>query len=747
MVQPPTLPPAPLVAAEILDKAFADLLGERYLAYAMSTITARSLPDVRDGLKPVHRRTLFAMRELKLEPNLPPKKSARVVGDVIGKYHPHGDVAVYEALVRLAQDFTVRYRLIDGQGNFGNIDGDNAAAMRYTEARLTEIAKTLLEGLDEAAVDFRATYDGEGAEPVVLPAAFPNLLANGASGIAVGMATSIPPHHVGEVVDALRHLIKHPSASFETLLGLMPGPDFPTGGVIVEPAENILTAYRTGRGSIRLRAAYAVEPLKQGTWQVVIKEIPYQVQKGRLIEKIAELIQARKVPLLDDVRDESTEELRIVLVPKSRSTQVTALMESLFRACDLETRFSINMNVLDRHGVPGVMNLRQLLQAFLDHRQDVLIRRTRHRLAAIEARLEILGGMLIAYLNLDQVIQIIRENDEPKPLLMQAFKLTDNQAEAILNMRLRSLRKLEEMEIAHESQKLRDEKAALNQVLHEESVRWQRIDGELAALKKRFAGTQADSRRRTQFAAAPVLSADALESLAEREPVTLILSEKGWIRAVKGHGIDKTAVVYKEGDGEAFVLEAQTTDKLLLFANNGRFYALAVDRLPKGRGFGEPLRLMLDLPAEAAVLSLHVYNPEGRFLVASSDGRGFVVKAAEVLAQTKNGKQVLHVEPPACAALAIPITGTHIAVIGSNRKLLIFPLSEVPEMAKGRGVILQRYKGATLSDALSFNAEDGLSWSSGSRTRTEAVKNWPGTRASFGVSPPLGFPKNNRFRD
>lgn len=588
------LPPQPIV-----DTKLFDALGDRYLSYALSTIMSRSLPDARDGMKPVHRRLLFAMRELKLAPNLPPKKSARVVGDVIGKYHPHGDSSVYDALVRLAQDFNQRYPLIEGQGNFGNIDGDSAAAMRYTEARLTEVARLLLDGIDEDAVDFRSTYDGSGSEPVVLPAAFPNLLANGSSGIAVGMATSIPPHNVAELCDAMRYLIKTPNAGIEKLVDFVQGPDFPTGGVMIESHDSIVHSYKTGRGSFRIRAKWEKEELKQGTWQIIVTEIPYQVQKSRLIEKIAELLNNRKLPLLDDVRDESADDIRLVLVPKSRNVDPAILMESLFRQTDLECKISLNMNILDKDGVPQVMDLRGAMRCYLDHRQEVLIRRSEFRLNKIEERLETLAGYLIAYLNLDKVIKIIRTEDEPKPVLIKAFGLTDNQAEAILNMRLRSLRKLEEMEIKGEQKELSGKQAELKKLLKDEDLRWQRIDEELVELKKNFGKNTKLGARRTVLADAPTIADISFDVPIERENITIVLSEKGWVRTMKGHDISRDSIKYKEGDGEHYVFEAETTDKILLVGSNGRFYTLCGDKLPSGRGFGEPVRLMIDLAGDA----------------------------------------------------------------------------------------------------------------------------------------------------
>lgn len=731
----------------ITEVKLADALGERYLSYALSTIMSRSLPDVRDGMKPVHRRLLFAMRELKLAPELPPKKSARVVGDVIGKYHPHGDSSVYDALVRLAQDFNQRYPLIEGQGNFGNIDGDSAAAMRYTEARLTEVARLMLEGIDEDAVDFRETYDGSGREPVLLPAAFPNLLANGAAGIAVGMATSIPPHNVAELCDAMRYLIKTPNAGIEKIVDFIPGPDFPTGGLLIESRASIVEAYKTGRGAFRLRAKWHKEELKQGTWQIVVTEIPYQVQKSRLIEKIADLLQNRKVPLLDDVRDESAEDVRLVLVPKNRNVEAEHLMESLFRQCDLEVKVPLNLNLLDKDGVPQVMDLRAALRSYLDHRENVLVRRSRFQLARIEERLEILSGYLTAYLNLDEVIHIIRTEDEPKPKLIKTFALTDNQAEAILNMRLRSLRKLEEMEIRGEQKELSGKQSALKKLLSDGDLRWSTIDKELADLKTKFGKNTKLGARRTELGEAPVIEEVALEALIERENVTVVLSEKGWVRAMKGHGIAEGAIKYKDGDNERFVFEAETTDKILLFATNGRFYTLGVDKLPGGRGFGEPVRLMIDLPSEDEIIGMIKYEPEMRFLVASSAGYGFAVKSEDVLAQTKNGKQILNVGDKARAASFTILGGDHIAVIGTNRKLLIFPADQLPEMARGKGVILQRYKDGELSDVKAFTLKEGLSWAAGEgRTRTETdLRAWVGNRADAGRLPPTGFARSNRF--
>lgn len=734
-------------ASEILEKPLADALGERYLSYALSTIMSRSLPDVRDGLKPVHRRLLFAMSQLRLEPTTPPKKSARVVGDVIGKFHPHGDSSVYDALVRLAQDFSVRYPLVDGQGNFGNIDGDNAAAMRYTEARLTEVAKALLEGIDEDAVDFRPTYDGDGDEPAVLPSNFPNLLANGSSGIAVGMATNIPPHNVGEICDALRHLIKHRDASIETLVGFMPGPDFPTGGVLVESRENVIEAYRTGRGSFRLRARWEVEKLGQGTWQIVVTEVPYQVQKARLVEKIAELLLAKKLILLEDVRDESAEDVRLVLVPKSRNVDPEVLMASLFQATDLEIRFSLNMNVLGADHVPRVMNLREVLQAFLDHRHEVLVRRSNYRLKQIDHRLEVLGGYLAAYLNLNEVIRIIREEDEPKQELIRAFTLTDVQADAILNMRLRNLRKLEEMEIRREHDTLTAEKNGLLELLGDETLRWKRIAESVAEIKKKFGGG-ALGKRRTDVADAPAVIEVPLDALVEREPVTVICSAKGWIRTVRGHLTDAEAedVKYKDGDARGFIERCETTDKLLVFASNGKFFTIGVDKLPRGRGFGEPVRLMIDLGNDVDIVDLFRHQPGRTLLVVSEDGRGFRVEEAEVLAQTRAGKQVLNLEDGKSARICHPVSGDTLAIIGNNRKMLVFPLDQVPVMTRGKGVQLQKYKDASVADVKTFTLAEGLSWRNGERNFVVSdLTGWMGDRAGQGKMPPNGFPKNNRF--
>jgi topoisomerase-4 subunit A len=732
---------------EIRDVNFADALGERYLSYALSTIVSRSLPDVRDGLKPVHRRVLYAMQQLRLDPAAGYKKSARVVGDVIGKFHPHGEVAVYDALVRLAQDFAQRYPLVDGQGNFGNIDGDNAAAQRYTESRLTAVAQALLDGLDEDSVDLRPTYDGSEEEPVVLPARFPNLLANGAAGIAVGMATSIPPHNAGELCDALLHLIKHPKCEVGELVAIVRGPDFPTGGTLVEPAEAILQAYATGRGSFRLRARWTVEKMSHGMFQVVVTEIPYQVPKSRIVERIAGLLEEKKLLLLADVRDESTEDVRLILEPKSRNVDPAVLMESLFRASELETRVPLNLNVLDASGVPRVMNLKEALQAFLDHRRIVLQRRSRHRLAAIARRMEILRGQIIVYLNLDEVIRIIRESDEPRPELMARWDLSEAQAEAILNMRLRSLRKLEEIELRKELGGLEKEEDEINRLLAEDKRQWKTIAGEIGETKKEFGGATKLGKRRTEIGQPPAAILVPVEALVEREPVTVLCSEKGWIRTVKGHNGAATEVKYKEGDAPRFVVPVETTDRLVVFGTNGRFYTLPVDRLPGGRGHGEPLRLMIDLPNEHDIVALFPYRPEQKLLLAASDGRGFICGGEEALAQTRTGKQVLVPGQGAQARICLPVNGDAVALLGENRKLLIVKLAEIPEMSRGRGVMLQRYKDGGLADAKVFRLADGLSWRQGeNRVRTETVlDSWIGERAQAGRIVPAGFAKSNRF--
>ena len=728
---------------QIIGTGFSEALSERYLAYALSTITSRSLPDVRDGLKPVHRRLLYAMRQLRLDPDQGFKKSARVVGDVMGKFHPHGDAAIYDAMVRLAQEFAMRYRLVDGQGNFGNIDGDNAAAMRYTEARMTNVAQLLLDGIDEDTVDFRATYDGESDEPCLLPAGFPNLLANGAQGIAVGMATSIPPHNVNELADAALHLIKHPNASIDTLMQFVRGPDFPTGGVLVEPEESIREAYGTGRGGFRVRARWAVEKEKGGGWQIAVTEIPYQVQKSRLIERMADMLQAKKLPFLADIRDESAEDLRIVLEPKSRRLEPDVVMESLFRLTDLETRVPLNLNVLDGNGRPGVMTLREALNAWLAHRRIVLLRRSQFRLGKIAARLEVLEGYLVVFLNLDEVIAIIREADHPRDELMTRFDLSELQANAILDMRLRALRRLEEMALKAERDSLIAEQEELTSLVEDEALQWGHIAGEIRKLKATF---QKTDPRRTDCSAAPDIDLDAAEILIEREPITVICSQKGWIRAMKGHQDLDSEFKYKEGDGPAFVIHAETTDKILLFAENGRFYTLAGDKLPRGRGFGEPVSLMVDLPADVDIVRL-LRADGSRLLVAASTGHGLIVPVDAALAQTRSGKQVLNISGLARAVACCVVKGDMVATVGVNRKLLAFPLSEVPEMTRGKGVILQRFKEGGLADVTVYDSAAGLSWKAGGgRTRTETdMTPWIGKRAAAGKMPPTGFPRPAQF--
>ncbi|WP_321449826.1 DNA topoisomerase IV subunit A [uncultured Cohaesibacter sp.] len=729
-----------------------EALEERYLAYALSTITQRALPDVRDGLKPVHRRILYAMRQLKMDPTGGFKKSARVVGDVIGKYHPHGDTAVYDAMVRLAQGFASRYPMVDGQGNFGNIDGDSAAAMRYTEARMTEVARLMMQGLDEDAVDFRETYDNEDKEPVVMPANFPNLLANGSSGIAVGMATSIPPHNVSELCEASLHLIKYPNCTDEKLLDLMPGPDFPTGGIIVEPKEHILEAYQTGRGGFRVRAKWEIEQLNRGAWQIIVTEIPYQVQKSRLIERIADLIQNRKLPLLVDVRDESAEDIRVVLEPKNRTVDPDLMMEALFKLTDLESRISLNMNVLNEHNVPRVLGLREVLRQWLDHRRDVLQRRSRYRLGKIEHRLEVLDGYLIAYLNLDEVIRIIRYEDEPKAQLMKSFSLSEIQAEAILNMRLRSLRKLEEIEIRTEHDNLSKERAELIEMLGSEELQWKRISKEIREIYKIFGPDTELGRRRSQFGEASERDIEDINlAMVEREPVTLVLSEKGWIRAMKGHISDLSSLNFKDGDKLKFAVQAETTDKLLLMGTNGRFFTMQADKLPGGRGHGEPIRVMIDMEPGVDVVDMFVHVPDRKLLVTATDGRGFITKEESLIANTRKGKQVLNVSAPVEAKLCKVAKGDRIAVIGENRKMLIFPLEQLPEMNRGRGVMLQRYKDGGISDVITFSGEEGLTWKDSSgrsyHRSLDDLAEWLGERGQAGRLPPNGFPRSNKFEN
>jgi topoisomerase-4 subunit A len=739
----PDMPPGETI--EPLSRA----IGERYLTYALSTITHRALPDARDGLKPVHRRILYAMRGLRLDPTGAFRKCAKIVGEVMGNYHPHGDQAIYDALARLAQDFNVRYPLVDGQGNFGNIDGDNPAAQRYTEARLTAAAAALMEGLAEDAVDFRDNYDGSEREPVVLPAAFPNLLANGSSGIAVGMATNIPPHNIDELVGACLHLVKHPNASDEKLLDFVRGPDFPTGGVCVEPRAAIGEAYRTGRGGFRLRARWGVEDLGRGAWQIVVTEIPYQVQKGRLIERIAELVTAKKLPILADVRDESAEDLRIVLEPRARTVDPNALMETLFRATDLETRFAMNMTVLIDGRTPVVASLRQALRAFLDHRREVLLRRARHRLEKIDARLEILDGLIVAYLNLDRIIAIIRSEDEPKPVIAAEFALTDAQAEAILSTRLRALRRLEEMELRAERDALLAERAWLAALLGAEALQWDRVAEELREARRAFGKAAPGGARRTDFAAAPEVEEVGFEAMVEREPVTVVLSAMGWIRALRGHLGPEAELKFRDGDGPGFLLHAETTDRLLLMASNGRMFTLAAGALPGGRGLGEPVRLLVDLPNEAQPIALRPHRPGGRLLLASDAGDGFLLPEDEALAQTRAGRQVMNLAGAARARVCRRAAGDHAAVVGANRKLLVFPLADLPEMGRGKGVRLQRYKDGGLSDATTFTLAEGLAWlDPAGRTRTVGsaeLADWIGPRASAGRMAPRGFPQTNRF--
>ena len=743
----PVTPP-PDNGGRILDEPLSEALSRRYLAYALSTITQRALPDVRDGLKPVHRRLLYAMRLLKLDPKTSAKKSARVVGDVIGKYHPHGDVAVYDALVRLAQDFAQRYPLIDGQGNFGNIDGDNAAAMRYTECRLTEAAQLLLDGIDEDAVDFRATYDGEEEEPVVLPAGFPNLLANGSSGIAVGMATYIPPHNAAELIDACLLILQRPSAITADLMAHVHGPDFPTGGVIVESAQSLLETYETGRGGVRARARWTREDTGRGGWRIVITEIPYQVKKADLVEQLAGLIETKKAPLLGDVRDESAEDMRLVIEPRARNVEPEVLMESLFRLSDLETRFPVNMNVLNARGAPVVMGLKAALRAFLDHRREVLVRRARFRLAKIEARLHILEGLLIVFLNLDEVIRIVRYEDEPKAKLIETFALSDIQAEAILNTRLRQLARLEEMELRREHDELTQERDGLLAVLDSDAEQWKLVAVGLRAVRRELGPTTDIGKRRSTFETAPTIDAAAtLDAYVTREPITVIVSERGWIRAAKGRVEDPLSLTFKEGDKLAFALAAETTDKLMIFASDGRFFTLQCDKLPSARGHGEPLRLMIELDDKVDILSVFAHTPGRRRVLASKAGYGFVMVEDEAVAFRKAGKQVLTVDARG-AAVCLEAGGDHLAVVGDNGKCLIFPLAELPEMARGKGVKLQSYREGGLRDVAAFSSVDGAGWiDAGGRNREwPDWGTWLGRRASAGKLSPKGFPASKRFR-
>ncbi|NLS19281.1 DNA topoisomerase IV subunit A [Rhizobium sp. P40RR-XXII] len=726
-------------------------LEERYLAYALSTITQRALPDVRDGLKPVHRRIVYAMSEMGLRPNAAFRKCAKIVGEVMGNYHPHGDQSIYDALARLAQDFSQRYTLVNGQGNFGNIDGDSPAAMRYTESKMTAVSELLLEGIDQDAVDFRDTYDESNSEPIVLPGAFPNLLANGSSGIAVGMATSIPSHNAHELCDAALHLIKDRDATVEKLVELyIPGPDFPTGGIIIDDRRSIIESYKTGRGGFRVRSKWEIEDLGRGGYQIVVTEIPFQVQKSRLIEKIAELLLSRKLPLLEDIRDESAEDIRVVLIPKSRTVDATILMESMFKLTELESRFPLNMNVLSMGRIPKVMALNEVLKEWLDHRREVLLRRSRFRLAAIEKRLEILGGLLVAYLNIDEVIAIIREEDEPKPVMMERFGLTDNQVEAILNMRLRSLRKLEEFEIRKEFEGLTKEKSDIEALLASEEKQWQTVSWEIGEVKKKFAKATEIGRRRTQFAEAPEADDAAIQqAMIEKEPITVVVSEKGWIRALKGHISDTAALTFKEGDGPKVAFPAQTTDKILIITTGGKAYTLGGDKLPGGRGHGEPLRIMIDMENDQDVLTAFVHDPQRKQLIASTVGNGFIVPEAELVANTRKGKQIMNVSHPDETKLLVPVSGDHVAVVGENRKMVIFPLSQVPEMSRGKGVRLQRYKDGGIADIRCFVIADGLTWEDSAgrtftKTKDELVE-WLAERAGVGRAVPKGFPRSGRF--
>ncbi|HEX2840275.1 DNA topoisomerase IV subunit A [Hyphomicrobium sp.] len=745
MTEKPILPgPGPIEPVML-----KDALEERYLAYALSTIMHRALPDVRDGLKPVHRRILYAMRELGLDPDKGYRKCAKIVGETMGNYHPHGNQAIYDALARLAQDFAVRYPLVDGQGNFGNIDGDNPAADRYTEARLTTVAAELLDGIDEDTVAFRPNYDGREQEPTVLPAAFPNLLANGAAGIAVGMATNIPPHNVDELCAALLHLIKHPNATIEKIVEMVPGPDFPTGGVLVEPRENILEAYKTGRGGFRLRAKWEKEETGRGGYQIVVTEIPYQVQKAKLIEKIAELMTEKKLPLLGDIRDESAEEVRLILEPKTRTVDPLILMESLFRITELEVRFGLNMNVLSAGQIPNVLSLRDVLRQWLEHRIDVLVRRSEFRLKKIEHRLEVLDGYLIAYLNIDEVIRIVRFEEDPKAKLIARFKLSEVQADAILNLRLRSLSKLEEVEIKAEHDRLSKERRELKQLLKSDELQWERISEEVRETRERYSKKTVLGRRRTTFADAPEIDVDLDAALVEKEPITVILSDKGWIRALKGHQDDLSKLDFKQGDSLKRAIKAQTTDKLILFATNGRFFTLEASQLPGGRGHGEPVRLMVDLEENQDFAECFVHEPGRKLLVASTGGYGFVVPEDEVVASTRKGKQILNVAADEEARVCVPVDGDQVATIGENRKMLVFPLAEVNEMTRGKGTILQRFKDGVLADARVFFKKEGLTWlDTAGRTFTlewSEVKEWAGQRSQAGRVAPKGFPRSNKF--
>jgi topoisomerase IV subunit A len=740
------IPPEP---AEVHEVMLRDALEERYLAYALSTIMHRALPDARDGLKPVHRRILYGMRLLRLEPGTPFKKSAKIVGDVMGSFHPHGDQAIYDAMVRLAQDFASRYPLVDGQGNFGNIDGDNPAAYRYTEARMTDVARLLLDGIDEDGVDFRPNYDGQSKEPVVLPGGFPNLLANGSQGIAVGMATSIPPHNAAELCDAALHLIDKPQAKSRALLKWVKGPDFPTGGIIVDSKEAIAEAYATGRGSFRTRARWTQEEGARGTWVVVITEIPWLVQKSRLVEKISELLDQKKLPLVGDVRDESAEDVRLVIEPKSRAVDPELMMESLFRLTELESKIPLNLNVLVKGRIPKVLGLAECLREWLDHLREVLVRRSNYRKEQIEHRLEVLGGFLIAYLNIDKVIKIIRTEDEPKPALIKAFKLTEVQADAILNMRLRSLRKLEEMEIKTEDKNLRSELKGVKGLLGSETEQWTKVGEQVRKVRDMFGPKTPLGKRRTQFADAPEHDLAAIEeAFVEREPVTVVISEKGWVRTLKGHVADLSGLTFKTDDKLDHAFFAETTSKLLLFATNGKFYSLDVAKLPGGRGHGEPIRMFVDLDQDAAIVSLFVNKGGRKFLIASDDGQGFIVNEDDCVGNTRKGKQVLNVKAPAEGKAIAVVAGDMIATIGSNHKMVVFGIDQVPEMARGRGVRLQKYTSASLSDVTTFDSKVGLTWKDGAgRDQSMTMKelaDWRGNRADAGRLA-HGLPKSNKF--
>ena len=722
-------------------------IGDRYLTYALSTIMHRALPDARDGLKPVHRRILYAMYRLKLVSNGKFLKSAKISGDTMGDFHPHGDAAIYDAMARLAQDFSVRYPMVDGQGNFGNIDGDNPAAARYTEARMTAVAEAMLVGMEENAVDFQDNYDGRLTEPSVLPASFPNLLANGSTGIAVGMATNIPPHNIGELLDASIHLIKAPNARDETLLDFVPGPDFPTGGILVEPRDSLLETYRTGRGPMRLRSKWEIEDLPRGLWQIVVTEIPYQVQKSKLIEKIAELIQLKKLPILADVRDESAEDIRLVLEPRAKTVDPTVLMETLFRMSDLEVRFNLNLNTLIDGRTPKVCSMKEVLRAFIDHKRDVLLRRSKHRMDKIDHRLEVLEGYIVAFLNLDRVIEIIRNEDEPKKIMMKEFSLSDVQVEAILNMRLRSLRKLEEIELRTELDSLQLERADLDDLLASEKMQWERIINELRETRKVFGKNSDSGNRRTELAEAPDFEEVPIEAMIEKEPITVVCSSMGWLRAMKGHVDLSQELKYKDGDEKRFVFHAETTDKLLMFGGNGRFYTMSCSELPGGRGMGEPIRLIVDLPNDANMVDLFIHQPDRKLLLASSAGDGFVVEENDIVAQTRTGKQALNVKGDITALICKPVLGDYVATVGQNRKVLIFPIDELPVMSRGKGVRMQKYKDGGLNDATTFHFIDGLSWldPAGRRRIETELADWIGKRAGAGRMAPRGFPRENKF--